>query len=115
LLLDDPQITELNKNYLKRNKPTDVIAFPMRDDSFPNIQPQLLGDVVISVETADRQARKRDCSLYHEVTYLAIHGILHLLGYDHELSEEEEKRMREKEEEIYTKVIEDLNLMPSGS
>ena len=109
LLLDDAQITELNKDYLKRNKPTDVIAFPMRDDSFPNVQPQLLGDVVISVETAERQAAERGYSLYHEITYLATHGILHLLGYDHEVSEEEEKRMRGKEEEIFSRVIKELD------
>ena len=100
LLLDDPQITELNKKHLNRDGPTDVISFPMLDSTFPDPQPQVLGDVVISVETAARQAREGQCSLYDEVTVLLIHGILHLLGYDHEKSGSEGRRMRKKEKEI---------------
>ena len=110
LLLDDPQITELNKKYLNRKGPTDVISFPMLDDSFPNLQPQVLGDVVISVETAQRQSLERQCRLYEEITVLLIHGILHLLGYDHEVSESEDKKMRNKEKEIFGKLMKDKKI-----
>ena len=107
LLLDDLQITGLNKKHLNRNGPTDVISFPMLNDSFPNPQPQVLGDVVISVETAVRQAGKRQCSIYDEVAVLLIHGILHLLGYDHEKSASEKKKMKTREKEIFEKLMAD--------
>ncbi len=104
LLLDDLRITQLNKDYLNRNRPTDVISFPMHDDSFPEVQPQLLGDVVISVETAARQALQNQCTLHEEILVLLIHGILHLLGYDHEQTAREKKRMQTKEKELLKKV-----------
>jgi len=107
LLLDDPQIRELNREYRKKDKPTDVLSFPMLDDTDENVQPQLLGDIVISVETAEKQAQKRKGSLYNELSTLLIHGTLHLLGYDHELSKKDEKEMRKKETEIFNKIIED--------
>lgn len=101
LLLDDAQIAGLNKQYLNRSGPTDVISFPLHDDFFGHIQPQLLGDVVISVETALRQACKRGAALEEELAALLIHGILHLLGYDHEASHRERKKMQAKEKEIF--------------
>ncbi len=107
LLLDDTQITGLNQEYLKREGPTDVISFPMRDDDFPEVQPEVLGDVVISVETALRRAEARNIPLYEEVLFLLIHGILHLLGYDHEQSTREEKKMRRREAELFEQVITD--------
>jgi len=79
----------------------------MLDDTDENVQPQLLGDIVISVETAEKQAQKRKGSLYNELSTLLIHGTLHLLGYDHELSKKDEKEMRKKETEIFNKIIED--------
>ncbi len=96
LLLDDPQIRELNREYRKKDKSTDVLSFPMLDDMVKNVQPQLLGDIVISVETAEKQAEKRKCSLYNELSRLLIHGTLHLLGYDHELSKKDAQEMRKK-------------------
>ncbi|MEI6125462.1 MAG: rRNA maturation RNase YbeY [Pseudomonadota bacterium] len=101
LLLDDEQITSLNKKYLNRSGPTDVISFPIHDNFFGYIQPQLLGDVVISIDTALRQAHKRGIALQAELTALLIHGILHLLGYDHEGSPDESKKMQTKEKELY--------------
>jgi probable rRNA maturation factor len=94
LLLDDAQITALNRKYLSRNYPTDVLSFPMAGGPYPDINPQLLGDVVISVETAFKQAHESDCSLQEELACLLIHGILHLLGYDHERSAAERMKMR---------------------
>lgn len=103
LLLDDSQITGLNALYLKRQGSTDVISFPMLDNSFPAVQPQVLGDVVISVETARRQAQRARVTLDEEIQRLLIHGILHLLGYDHEASRGEGRKMRALEKEILHK------------
>jgi len=104
LLLDDHQIAPLNKRYLQRTGPTDVISFPMHDDTVPQVQPTLLGDVVISVETAQQQAQQRGVSLEAEITALLIHGILHLLGHDHEASPGEAKKMRDRERKIFRKI-----------
>ncbi len=105
LLLDDIQITGVNREYLKRDRPTDVISFPMFDSTFPNVQPHLLGDVVISVETAGRYAAEKQSGIYKEITALLIHGVLHLLGYDHEVSDEEDKKMRTEEKKIFRKML----------
>jgi probable rRNA maturation factor len=95
-LVTDPEIHTLNRQYRGKDKPTDVLSFPLADE----LQPFLLGDVVISVETAARQAQRRDHSLREELQTLLIHGILHLLGYDHEVSRPEAVRMRRKEREV---------------
>ena len=95
-LVTDPTIHALNRRYRGKDKPTDVLSFPLADE----IQPSLLGDVVISVETAARQARRRQHSLQEELQILLIHGILHLLGYDHEVSRSEATRMHRKEREV---------------
>ncbi len=100
LIVDDPQIAILNKKYLHRNGPTNVIAFPMRTDQFSNINPELLGDVVISIETAEKEGKNIGISMEERFTQLLVHGILHLLGYDHETSEQEADKMEKKSEEI---------------
>ena len=85
LLCDDATIHELNREYRAVDRPTDVLAFPLPDDhGSPPGLPRTLGDVVISVETAARQARQRRRTLIAEVSTLLIHGLLHLLGHDHE-------------------------------
>ncbi len=83
LFVDDRQIKDLNEKYLKRNRPTNVISFPMAQGDFSEINPQLLGDVVISVETAIKEAQESGLSFEEEIAFLLIHGILHLLGHDH--------------------------------
>lgn len=95
-LVTDPEIHSLNRQYRQKDKPTDVLSFPLADD----VCPALLGDVVISVDTATRQAHRRGHSLREEIQTLLIHGVLHLLGYDHEVSRSEAIRMRKKEREI---------------
>jgi len=100
LIVDDPQIAILNKKYLRRNGPTNVIAFPMRTDQFSNINPELLGDVVISIETAEKEGKNIGINMEERFTQLLVHGILHLLGYDHEKSEQEAEKMEKKSEEI---------------
>jgi probable rRNA maturation factor len=96
LIVDDPQIAELNRQYLQREGPTNVIAFPMQEGEFPMLSPDLLGDVVVSVDTAEREASGAGMRLEDRFLELLIHGILHLLGYDHETDEAEAKVMEEK-------------------
>ena len=100
LIVDDPQIAILNKKYLHRHGPTNVIAFPMRTDQFSNINPELLGDVVISIETAEKEGKRIGISMEERFAQLLVHGILHLLGYDHEASEQEADKMEKKSDEI---------------
>ena len=95
-LVTDREIHKLNRQYRGKDKPTDVLSFPLAD----KLQPSLLGDVVISGETAARQAQRRRHSLREELRILLIHGILHLLGYDHEVSRREASRMQRKEREV---------------
>jgi probable rRNA maturation factor len=100
LIVDDLQIEALNKRYLNRSGPTNVIAFPMREGRFSNITPQLLGDVVISVEAAMREGEPAKISMEDRFDQLLIHGILHLFGYDHEKSKEEADKMENKSNEL---------------
>jgi probable rRNA maturation factor len=89
LLTDDPRMTELNREYRGINAPTDVLAFAMREgEDSEMVAPNMLGDVVISLETAERQAITEKHSLEEEVSFLTVHGVLHLLGYDHQTQED---------------------------
>ncbi len=101
LITSDEEIRELNRLYRNKDKATDVLSFPMGEEIGGW---KLLGDVVISIDTARVQAKELGISLEEEVKRLLIHGIVHLLGYDHELSKEEEKRFREMEEYIQSKI-----------
>ena len=100
LLVDDLQIAKLNTKYLNRKGPTNVIAFPMRNGEFPNITPQLLGDIALSVETAHKESKTASISLEKRLYQLMIHGILHLFGYDHEKSQKESLLMETKSNEL---------------
>jgi probable rRNA maturation factor len=101
LIVDDARIHRLNARYRGIDRPTDVLAFAMREGPFANLHPEVLGDVVISAETAHRQARTHRHSLAVELTHLLIHGTLHLLGYDHEVSPAAARLMRAKERELW--------------
>lgn len=101
LLVDDIEIREINKKYLERDYPTDVISFAMREGEFPSINDNILGDVVISLDNAEEYAKEKGVAFDDEVTYLLIHGILHLLGYDHEREGSDPAKMKEKENELY--------------
>ena len=93
MLCGDQFIRELNREYRQKDKPTDVLSFPMESEVMhipeANELPRMLGDVVISIETAERQAIQFKRSLLKESTWLLIHGILHLLGYTHETDKDE--------------------------
>lgn len=99
---DDRAIRRLNGKWRGVDAPTDVLSFPqLTEDEWrePVIRPVLLGDIVLSLESAARQAKEYGHSTEREILYLFTHGLLHLLGYDH-LKEDERQRMRAREEEI---------------
>jgi probable rRNA maturation factor len=84
-IVDDDTMRNLNRKFRKKNKTTDVLTFPADDsDADPNASGRPLGDIVISIDQARRQATDQKHSLAIEVRYLILHGILHALGYDHE-------------------------------
>lgn len=100
----DGRIQELNRQYLGRDKPTNVLAFSMREGRFASLHPQLLGDVVISVDTASRQSNRFGLDEKEMVILLMIHGILHLLGYDHEGVKRGSRPMALKQKELFLKI-----------
>jgi len=102
LLVDDDEMQRLNREYLSRDRPTNVLAFAMREGKTKHPSPALLGDVVVSTETAQQEALRRGVTLEEEMALLLAHGILHLLGYDHEHAPEEAAQMEAKEQEILT-------------
>ena len=97
-LVGDAEMRRLNRKYRKKNKTTDVLSF-IADEALPS-GGRLLGDIVISVEQARRQAAQRGKTLKSEMTLLLIHGLLHLLGYDHERSERQAKIMARWERQM---------------
>lgn len=99
LITDDLEIETLNRKYRQITAPTDVLAFAMNDGIDGNLHSHLLGDVVISVQTAQRQAADKHHSLEIELAWLTVHGVLHLLGYDHQ-TPQDAAIMFEKQEEI---------------
>jgi probable rRNA maturation factor len=103
VLSDDEYIHQLNRQFRGKDCPTDVLSFALNEGEEPEIidgpEEVLLGDIIISLETATRQAEEYGHSLERELAYLTVHGILHLLGYDH-MMEDEKKEMRQEEEYI---------------
>lgn len=99
LLTDDAEIQALNNRYRNIDAPTDVLAFAMRDGVDGDLNPNLLGDLIISLQTAERQASLNNHLLEIELALLTVHGMLHLLGYDHQTAEEA-SIMFEKQESI---------------
>ena len=100
LLTGDDEVRQLNNQFLGIDEPTDVLSFPDESDDFVQAlsEEKLLGDIAISLPTARRQAESVGHSLDAELAHLLTHGILHLCGYDHVNSEEEEATMRTREE-----------------
>jgi rRNA maturation RNase YbeY len=100
VLADDAWISELNEHYRGKRGPTNVLSFPQKDVFSPSFADNMLGDVVVSVETAAREAALEGCSLDSRVLRLLCHGLLHLLGYEHEGSEEEASLFFQIEEHL---------------
>jgi len=104
VLCDDATIHPLNRDYRGKDKPTDVLSFAQREGDFAFLEDNLLGDVIISMETTRRQADERGHSVETELRVLLVHGILHLLGYDH-IEDDEAEIMEAKEREILRRLI----------
>jgi probable rRNA maturation factor len=99
LFVNDRAIRKINREFRQIDSPTDVLSFSVVKHS-PHPDNKLLGDIVISVETAQKQAKSLGHSLEREITFLLIHGVLHLLGWDHERSLQEAKKMYKIQREI---------------
>lgn len=103
VLTDDHEITILNHTYRNRNEPTNVLSFPFRDSADPSILAlplAELGDIIISVDRAEQEAQEANQSLTTRLNWLLTHGVLHLLGYDHEKSKQDAEIMYRREEQL---------------
>jgi len=109
VLVGDAAIQRLNRAYRAKDKPTDVLAFAQAEGPFGDLAGQLLGDVVVSVPTARRKAEARGRDVMSEVTMLVAHGMLHLLGWDHDTASKSRRMRRE------TARLCDLSLGPGGA
>jgi probable rRNA maturation factor len=104
VFVNDRDISELNRQYLSREGPTNVIAFPMQEGEYAEINPNLAGDVVISVDTAERESRDAQIDVEERMDQLLVHGILHLFGYDHEHDDAEAMIMEKKAVELISAI-----------
>ncbi len=101
-MVDNGQIRAINNQYLNRDYPTNVIAFSQREGEFGDLHPEILGDVVVSVERALSDSLAGGLAFEDELDFLIIHGLLHLLGYEHENTTKlEEQKMGEKTNELF--------------
>lgn len=102
IVTDDAYMRKINREFRGHDEPTDVISFSNRDNPFPEIdaESEEIGDLYISMERADRQALEYRVSLDDEMKRLIVHGMLHLVGYDHERSDSDEEIMLQKEDEM---------------
>ncbi|MBE6151039.1 MAG: rRNA maturation RNase YbeY [Firmicutes bacterium] len=103
IIIDNDRIRVLNREYRNIDRETDVISFALEDDKTFNLEEiRVLGDIYISVEKARSQAKEYNHSFKRELSFLAIHGFLHLLGYDH-MEKEDEEIMFKKQEEVLSR------------
>ena len=103
-LTNDIEIQKINLGKRNKNTPTDVLSFPIHTN-FPTMPHQILGDIIISIDTLKKQAKEIGHTDVDELYRLLVHGLLHLLGYDHETSKEDEEIMKAKEDECLDKVF----------
>lgn len=101
----DLAIQKLNKKFRKKDKPTDVLSFPLYEAKEARKGNLFLGDLVISLPTTQRQAKEYQKTFQEELYFLIVHGVLHLLGYDHEKTEREAKIMQNLEKKILRKIL----------
>ena len=115
-IVGDQAIRRVNRMYLAKDRPTNVISFSLLEGECSGINNFALGDVVISASTAAREAEAGGLELFERLCFLLLHGILHLCGYDHERSGElEAARMHKKEEELFRILKKEGLLSPTGS
>jgi probable rRNA maturation factor len=100
LIVDDEEMAKLNQQYRRIDRTTDVLSFPMREGEFGEIAPEMLGDVVISAQTAGAMSEEAGAGFQSILDLLLVHGILHLLGLDHEAGPDRAEQMKLKTEEL---------------
>jgi probable rRNA maturation factor len=105
LFIGDRAMRSLNRAWRGKDRTTDVLSFPLREGRFASILPHMLGDIVISVPAARRQAKAAGHEFRREIERLLVHGLLHLLGYDHERGAQEARRMERKERQLLKKLL----------
>ena len=105
VVVNKDYIHELNKNYRDKDMETDVISFALEDDKTFNPEERVLGDIYISIDRVHSQAREYGHSEIRELCFLAVHGMLHLLGYDHMTKEEEQEMFS-----LQDKILEECNI-----
>lgn len=105
VITDDPDIRELNLQYLGKDRPTNVISFPQAEGEFADLTPGLLGDVVVSLDTAWREAAENGLDPQEHLLRLVIHGILHLLGHDHLADDDQARAMEQLTERLLERAL----------
>jgi probable rRNA maturation factor len=115
-IVGDLAIRRINRDYLAKDRPTNVISFSLQEGEFAGMNPQALGDVIISADTALREAGEAGQTHFERLCFLLMHGILHLCGFDHERSgEAEAARMEKKEKELFRILKKEGLLNPTAS
>ncbi len=115
-IVGDRAIRRINRDYLGRDRPTNVISFSLQEGEFGAVGSPALGDVVISADTARREADEGGLEFFERLCFLLLHGTLHLCGYDHERSgDEAAARMEAREEELFNTLKSDGLLNPNDS
>jgi probable rRNA maturation factor len=115
-IVGDLSIRRINRIYLAKDRPTNVISFSQQEGDCGSMTPSMLGDVIISADTSAREAEQGGIQPFDRLCFLLLHGILHLCGYDHERSGiAEATRMEKKEEELFRILKKEGLLSPNGS
>lgn len=115
-IVGDRSVRIINRNYLGRDRPTNVIAFSLQEGDCSGVNPQALGDVIISADTAAREAADGGMDFFERLAFLLLHGILHLCGYDHERSgDAAAKKMEQKERHLLRILKKEGLISPTGS
>ncbi|MBI3805538.1 MAG: rRNA maturation RNase YbeY [Nitrospirae bacterium] len=104
IFVNDRQIRTYNRDYRRKDKPTDVLSFSMREGMGGALHPEFLGDVMISLERSAEEASMYGRAPNEQLLILLIHGVLHLLGYDHERSSQEARRMQRREHLLFKRI-----------
>jgi len=114
-IVGDRSIRAINREYLGKDRPTNVISFSLQEGDCGGVNPHALGDVLISADTAAREAEEGAMEFFERLSFLLLHGILHLCGYDHERSGEAEAlKMQQKEQQLFRILKKEGLLSPTG-
>lgn len=114
-IVGDRSIRIINREYLAKDRPTNVISFSLQEGECGGVNPHALGDVILSADTAAREAEESGMEFFERLSFLLLHGILHLSGYDHERSgEAEAHKMEQKEQQLFRILKKEGLLSPTG-